>query len=90
MDNKELVDDFFQTEYAQQVIQKGKLIQGDIAMKRNFKENIKFLQMVIKTMDEKIKSSLLTGGKTTGYEQLRNECEKWIGLIYRSKDDANG
>ena len=84
-----LTSDFVQSEYATQISQKIKLIQGDIIMKRNHNENIAFLKMVIRAMENKITNGLDKCENVKGFEQLKTECEKWIELISQKMGDSS-
>ena len=86
---KKLTSDFVQSEYATQILQKIKLIQGDIIMKRNYNENIAFLKIVIMEMENKITNGLDKSENIKGLQQLKTECEKWIELISHKKDDSS-
>lgn len=81
MEGNKLTEGFVQSQYAEQIVQKMNLIKGDIEMKRNFEENISFLNLVIEELTLKIAKGHVNNEKTEGFDKMISECKIWIDLI---------
>jgi len=79
--NKSLIHEMNQTDIANQLIQKMKLIQGDIHMDRNHKDNLDYLIIFNGELNRRIARELILGNKVKGFIDLRNEVTEWIKIV---------
>lgn len=86
MNTKKIKEEFIQSQYAEQIVQKMNLIKGDTEMKRNFEENISFLNMLIEELTLKIAKGHVNGEITEGFDKLISECKIWIDLILKARN----
>ena len=84
-----IVHQFEQKEIAEQLLQKIKLIQGDIKMDRNHKENLSFLIKFNGEMNIRIAKETILGNKITGFIGMRDEITEWIKIISPKVPDVD-
>lgn len=90
MDIKKLVESKKQSDINNQIVQKALQIEADLQNHRNYDENIRFMESIVREMEAKILIGIASGEKTEGLEKLKAECEAWINRIYIAKNSLSG
>lgn len=87
---KRLVESKKQSDINNQIVQKALQIEADLQNYRNYDENIRFMESIVREMDAKILIGKAKGEKIKGFEKLKAECEAWINRIYIAKNSESG
>lgn len=77
-----LLSEFEQDGFSQQILQKLIQVDGDIKMNRNYSENIRLLGEWSFELTGKIAKAMDEGAKYKGFIELRKVCEILISEIF--------
>jgi hypothetical protein len=86
---KKIAESKKQSDIHNQIVQKVLQIEADLQNHRNYDENIRFMESIVREMDAKILVGVASGEKTEGLEKLKAECEAWINRIYIEKNSES-
>nr|WP_321356913.1 hypothetical protein [uncultured Draconibacterium sp.] len=80
-ESQNIIETWKQQQITEYLLQRMQLIQGDVKMKRNARENLAWLINFNGDLNKRIAKDLLRGNKVTGLIELRNEVTEWIKVV---------